>query len=251
MQNFSKVLLGLSIMQMSTHLAFAECAVQSPAHAVPLLELYTSEGCSSCPPADKWLSQLDLKNKPLSALAFHVDYWDYIGWKDRFAQPLFSDRQRKMADLNGLSFVYTPQFLLNGKDFRQWHGNPEQLLSKIAKQPSPMHMTMRLVSDKNDSTALEVRAEDKAKHPEAKLFLAIYENGLVSKVNGGENNGRELAHTRLVRVLMGPYKLDDQQLFTKEFLLETVWKQRDAGAVLFAQDNHGTILQSLTLPFCK
>ena len=83
-----------------------------------MIELYTSEGCSSCPPADKWLSTL--KGKPVVAQAFHVGYWDYIGWVDRFANPLFAARQREMAALNHLQGVYTPQVLRNGRDWRDY-----------------------------------------------------------------------------------------------------------------------------------
>ena len=96
----------------------AECSAKSGANTVPLLELYTSEGCSSCPPADKWMSGIN--NDKVTPLAFHVDYWDYIGWKDKFSKAEYSDRQRKGAAFAGAGFVYTPQFVMNGRDFKGW-----------------------------------------------------------------------------------------------------------------------------------
>jgi hypothetical protein len=111
------------------------CAAQSGATQAPVIELYTSEGCSSCPPADKWLSSLktpgagpgsDKGGAVTGAVngavvqAFHVGYWDYIGWVDRFASPAHTTRQRQIAALGGQSTIYTPQAVLNGRDWRNW-----------------------------------------------------------------------------------------------------------------------------------
>ena len=100
---------------LTTLAAPPQCQASSGATLTPVIELYTSEGCSSCPPADQWLSSL--KGKPVVAEAFHVAYWDYIGWKDRFAQPVFSTRQRDIAALNRQSGIYTPQLVRNGRDW--------------------------------------------------------------------------------------------------------------------------------------
>src|SRR3569832_1716825 len=96
------------------------CQARSPATLTPVVELYTTEGCSSCPPADRWLSALkdDAAKGKVVAQAFHVGYWDYIGWVDRFANPAYTDRQRKLASLNGLQTIYTPQVVRNGQDWR-------------------------------------------------------------------------------------------------------------------------------------
>ncbi|HUG25789.1 DUF1223 domain-containing protein, partial [Piscinibacter sp.] len=88
--------------------AAPQCSARSGPAAAPLVELYTSEGCNSCPPADRWLSAL--KDRPgVVALAFHVDYWDGLGWKDRFASPLHTQRQAQQRAVNGARFSYTPQ----------------------------------------------------------------------------------------------------------------------------------------------
>src|SRR5262245_36872571 len=102
-----------------------QCAAKSPAHTTALVELYTSEGCDSCPPADRWLSSLGGKGYTADRvvpIALHVDYWDYIGWKDPYARAAHSARQRKMASLARAAAIYTPQVLVQGKDFRDWRG---------------------------------------------------------------------------------------------------------------------------------
>src|SRR3954468_19444073 len=98
----------------------AHCTAQSAAKTVALVELYTSEGCDSCPPADRWLSSLGAQGYApdrIVPIALHVDYWDYIGWKDPYAHAAHSARQRKMARLARAAMVYTPQVLLQGRDF--------------------------------------------------------------------------------------------------------------------------------------
>ena len=117
--------LGLCVsLVMSTHAMQSHAAslsVKSPATQVDLIELYTSEGCSSCPPADRWVSSL--QNEPglwrdFIPVAFHVDYWDYIGWPDRFASPAFTARQYVYAQQQSMRTVYTPGFFNNGKEWR-------------------------------------------------------------------------------------------------------------------------------------
>jgi len=98
---------------------------ESPERQTALLELFSSEGCSSCPPAESWLSQLKQKPELWSdfvPVAFHVDYWDYLGWRDKWASQQFSDRQRDYAQAWGSDSAYTPGFVLNGKEWRSWFG---------------------------------------------------------------------------------------------------------------------------------
>src|SRR2546430_7591383 len=115
------------------------CSALSGERTTALVELYTSEGCSSCPPADRWLSCLGKTHRPevVVPLALHVDYWDYIGWKDPYAKREFSQRQRRLSQLQRLALVYTPQVLLEGMDFRSW-GQPEfdRELARINAQPA-------------------------------------------------------------------------------------------------------------------
>ena len=110
----SAVLQGLTFATalLSVSVNAAECVARAETVSVPLVELYTSEGCSSCPPADRWLSQ-QVPGR-FVPLALHVDYWDYIGWRDRFAQARFGQRQRDMVNRGGGRVVYTPQVMLSG-----------------------------------------------------------------------------------------------------------------------------------------
>src|SRR5262245_40152397 len=103
---------------------------QSSPHTVALLELYTSEGCNSCPPTDTWISLLPsrcFRPDQVMPLALHVDYWDFLGWPDRFAQALFTQRQQTIAAQQRQRGVYTPQLVLQGRDFRDWHSLSAQV----------------------------------------------------------------------------------------------------------------------------
>src|SRR5688572_822163 len=102
--------------------ASAQCTAESGASRVALLELYTSEGCDSCPPADRWISGLPGRGwgiERVVTLGFHVDYWNYLGWNDPYANAAYSARQRSASQRNRARVVYTPQLLLNGRDYRR------------------------------------------------------------------------------------------------------------------------------------
>src|SRR5688572_1610666 len=120
---------GIFCLSLETPSALDAFRLQSPAQQVHLLELYTSEGCSSCPPADRWLS--DLKDDPglwknFVPVAFHVDYWDHLGWKDKFARAAHTSRQRRYADEWGANTVYTPGLVLDGAEWRSRERLPER-----------------------------------------------------------------------------------------------------------------------------
>ena len=119
-RNILVVIFLASLISANTFAA-GQCSAKSGNKTAAVLELYTSEGCSSCPPADKWISSLapgGFTANQIVPLAFHVDYWDYIGWADRFANKKFSGRHRGLARANGSGTVYTPQVFVNGKDIR-------------------------------------------------------------------------------------------------------------------------------------
>jgi len=232
----------------------APCQAESSTHVVPLLELYTSEGCSSCPPADQWLSDLPNDYSKLTPLAFHVDYWDYIGWKDRFSKATYSERQRKIAAFSGAGFVYTPQFVMNGRDFK---GSDQTRLNRYVTkaQQLPAQAHLKLTVQTNDQGEIVLQANANAEksidYKNTDVFVAIFENKLVSQIKAGENNGRELKHDYVVRELYGAYQLNNLNVFNKTFTLNENWQKRVAGAVIFVQDaTNGEVLQSLALPFC-
>ena len=230
----------------------AECSVSSGKQRTALLELYTSEGCSSCPPADRWLSRIG-KVKHVVPLAWHVDYWDYLGWRDRYAQPAFAARQREMARLNDSSFVYTPQLMLNGRDFRMWTkaGSLEQALASTQRLPLAAALQLSVHEESRDALQIMLRAQALQTGPNA-IFVALYQNGLSTQVERGENAGGLLRHDFVVRELRGPYRLAAQG--------ETTWKQeipyrrdpaRPYGIAAFVQNTAtGEILQAVALPLC-
>jgi hypothetical protein len=166
----------------------AEVQFQSGPARTHLVELFTSEGCSSCPPAEKWLSEL--KGHPrlwkdFVPLAFHVDYWDRLGWKDRFAKPTFTARQNAYAQLWGSGTVYTPAFVLSG---REWRERSVDRLSASGDNAG----TLRVVAARDGSIAASYRPAASGRAWE--LHVALLGLDLQSRVRAGENRGRELRH---------------------------------------------------------
>ncbi len=233
----------------------AECSAQSGAATVPLLELYTSEGCSSCPPADKWLSSINTDK--VTRLAFHVDYWDYLVGKTNSLRLNIVTVSAKLLRLAGAGFVYTPQFVMNGRDFKGWdNARLNQHVMTAQKLASRANLSLNAVQENGKitlktSTYLINPTDTKNKISHTDVFVAIYENKLASRVSAGENSGRELTHDYVVRELFGAYQINNRNEFTKNFTLSPEWAKRDAGAVLFVQNSQtGEILQSLALKFC-
>lgn len=230
--------------------------VTSPKNRVVVLELYTSEGCSSCPPADHFLSQLKesgISGNHLIPMAFHVTYWDYIGWQDRFADPEYDKRQRRQAHNNHSSTVYTPQFLMSGDDFRRYsHFNDD--VNKLVSQKAVVDLVLTLHRSKksraDDLLHLQVTVDaSKYDKDETGVYLVVLENNLTSQVDDGENEGETLHHDYVVRQMYGPFvqrKSDESKLFQKNILLKPEWKQQDLSVVAFAENMQtGEVLQAV------
>lgn len=239
----------------------ATCSRQSPAHTVALLELYTSEGCNSCPPADRWLRELPQKfgAEQLVALSLHVDYWDYIGWKDRFAQARFTERQRQLSRLGGGSTIYTPEVFTGMKEFRSWRNQAEleQRIRNINDQPAAAQINLHMSSSGSD--AVEVQANF-ALAPTALTgqqnegIIVLYENKLISDVKAGENHGVSLQHDRVVRFWSAPVALDAQSgraTWKQNINLPADWKRANLGVAALVQDvRQGKVLQAVAMPAC-
>lgn len=201
-----RLLLGLVVAALVTPLAgHAEgaCRAESGAKVVPLVELYTSEGCSSCPAADRWLSTHfppDARADAV-ALAFHVDYWDRLGWRDRFAMPAFTERQYEVMRANRATFVYTPQVVVQGRDYPGWRrGAPA--LGTAAKREPRARIAVQAASD---GDALDVQASveiEDAPRRDVVLTIAYADSRLVSEVKAGENRGVTLTHDHVVRAML-------------------------------------------------
>src|SRR5258706_7943291 len=173
--------------------AFAgACKATSSAQTAALVELYTSEGCSSCPPADRWLSGLAARGhapERVVPLALHVDYWDYIGWKDPYAKREFSLSQRKLSQLQRMALVYTPQVVLQGKDFPRWGSAAfDSAVAAINARPARARIALEIFGAASGGLDTQARAElvDPALAGDAALYLAVYENRLMSRITAGE-----------------------------------------------------------------
>ncbi len=160
-----------------------------------VVELYTSQGCSSCPPADKLMHDLAARDDVI-ALALHVDYWDYIGWKDEYANPAYTSRQQKYAHVAGRKMVYTPQMIIGGQDDVVGARSME-LADLIAKHSAQKATTrVRATREGND---LKVTAETDGPFSEASnIHLVRYDPERVANITRGENAGRTLTYTNVV-----------------------------------------------------
>ncbi len=247
------------LVQAGNAVAAVACSATSGRDTLPLVELFTSEGCDSCPPADRWLSAtFPVATAPpvATVLAFHVDYWDRLGWKDRFAAPAYTDRQYAAMRANGATFVYTPQVLVQGRDaeFGRRH-RASELVDQARSRPARAR-TIALETHVGDDGPVAARAHvtvaDAALRRNAVLWLAYTESGLVSDVKAGENRGVRLAHDHVVRALSGPHAVDGIG-DTEATIARPRLPERGRGAALVAvvQDaKSGDVLQTLTLPAC-
>ncbi|HQU84426.1 MAG TPA: DUF1223 domain-containing protein [Pyrinomonadaceae bacterium] len=205
-----------------------------------LLELFTSEGCSSCPPADKNLAFIEKEQPYMQAevvtLAFHVDYWDYIGWKDVFSSPLYTKRQEIYSQIAKLESTYTPQMIVDGK--AQFVGSDAgRAANEIILAAKEKKANVEILSE-NDK--LKIKISDAPKHENSTVYLAISENNLASNVKRGENSGRKLEHSSVVRELkaLGSFS-PEQNSFEIEtnVNLQKDWKKEDVKYVIFVQEN--------------
>ena len=185
-----KPLLPLLLALLSPALQAQGCQAQSGAGMPTLVELYTSEGCDSCPPADRWLSGLKSSRPDIVAAAFHVDYWDRLGWRDRFASPLYTARQTQSIAHSGARFAYTPQILVNGRD---WRGP-----NLPAPSTTPAALSLKLQRSNDDQVGVELRAVAGAP-AQVQLWWAALEDGHQTEVKSGENRGVTLKHDDVVR----------------------------------------------------
>jgi hypothetical protein len=207
-----------------------------------LVELFTSEGCSSCPPADRLL--IDLKrNQPVAnaqviALGLHVDYWNYIGWNDRFSSPRFTARQQQYADrLN--DGPYTPQMIVDGS--ASVVGNDANSVSRaITRAASSAKPVQVELSQQNGAITVKLHGVA-ASSPE--VFFALVEDDLESSVIAGENNGVTLHHVAVARDLRSlGHASSDSWSATVPLQLASGVRREKSQALVFVQDQHGKVL---------
>jgi len=166
-----------------------------------VIELFTSEGCSSCPPADELVAKIqkEYKDQPVYILAFHVDYWNRLGWKDGFSSAAYSARQNTYAQYLHLSQVYTPQIVVNGK--KEFVGSEEGTLRSAIKSglQKPSSAQIALSDLKADQNKAMVHYQAEGNGANSVLLLALVEKTARTSVKAGENNGRNLSHVQIIR----------------------------------------------------
>jgi hypothetical protein len=224
----------VAAMVMATTAAQAQtCAAESsPTVKARVIELYTSQGCSSCPPADRWLRGIAAQpaSHAVVPLSMHVKYWDYIGWKDPYARDEFTARQRWLAQINRNNTVYTPGVFLDGTEWAQWSSSASQQ-DKLKAGASNAPLASIQVSVSRNAAAGDVIASVSAQAMEAALkpngtststnvnvgkqgsprlalFVALTQSGIGNAVNAGENKGEHLLHDHVVRSWSGALPLD-------------------------------------------
>ncbi len=209
-----------------------------------MIELYSSEGCSSCPPAEAWVSQL--KSSPelwtrLFPVAFHVDYWNGLGWPDRFARAAYTERQREYAAHLGQDSVYTPEFVVNGREWRGWFAGQRDVSKQAGTEGE---LTVTGGRDGRGISARYAAPAGDSRHNYT-ANVALLGVNIVSKVARGENAGRDLEHDFVVlNFASKPLILGKEQSFqTAPFDLLLSTPDRPGALVAWVSTDDGAIKQ--------
>jgi len=184
---YLRIILLAAVTLLSTHTA------RAGEQDLTVIELFTSEGCSSCPPADTFVSELADRDDIL-ALSLHVDYWDYIGWKDRFADARYTKRQRKYARQFALRYVYTPQVVVDGS-YQSVGSDRREILNAVAKSKNLKKIPIKL-RNSPEGMVLDLQSTDTGP---VNVYSVFYDRQQESNVRRGENSGRKLVHANVVR----------------------------------------------------
>ena len=228
---------------------------QSATTRAVLVELFTSEGCSTCPPADKLLIDLE-ENQPIKgvqviALSEHVDYWNRLGWKDPFSSAQFTQRQTDYSKTLGNEDIYTPQMVVDGRT--EFVGSQRaRALEAIAGSAQLPKASVNATIKTNTSTSITFTVQV-AKLPnisrgdKADVLLAITESGLMSNVLRGENSGRHLAHSAVTRKLVRIGTLEGGTFSAEPVVtLNSIWKRAKLRAVVFVQERTAHLILGAT-----
>jgi hypothetical protein len=211
-----------------------------------LVELFTSEGCSSCPPADRLLENLDtsqpVPGAEIIALSEHVDYWNRLGWVDPFSSKEFSDRQSEYARVFNLDSIYTPQMVVDGES--ELVGNnatrARSAIAAAARKPkAKVSISLAQKTDRFDIVPVKIRIENLPSVTPGEtidVYIAVAESGLQSAVTRGENSGRRLGHTSVVRSLEVVGSAEAGNSFESEVRLDRSWNRDRVRIVAFIQE---------------
>lgn len=212
-----------------------------------LLELFTSEGCSSCPPADRLIHDLVSTHRDdfeLAAMVYHVDYWNSTDWTDRFSHADWTTRQKRYVSKFRTNYIYTPQLVLNGK--YQCIGSDKPTVSKFVRyalaDAKPATLTAKSTFVENKTIQVDIQADvpDRKATGELLCLVGLVENQLISEVQGGENAGRTLHHHFVVRTLLKAFSMNSTiptgQSGMVRFTIHPSWQKNRLTTVVLLQD---------------
>jgi hypothetical protein len=206
-----------------------------------VVELFTSEGCSSCPPADNLMAtiQNEKAGKALYILAYHVDYWDRLGWKDNFSQAAFTSRQRDYANLLHLNSIYTPQVVINGK--KEFVGSNKKAVEDAIASSLLDSSAIRLNIKTNiTNNAVEVEYETNDVGGKLNFIGNLVQKSAQTTVKGGENAGRKLTHVQIVRKQQ--IESVDSDRGKMSFALPSDYHDHEWELICFMQNSNGAII---------
>jgi hypothetical protein len=229
---------------------------QSTDTQMAVLELFTSEGCGLCPAADRFVAKLPeqgISDDQLIVLGFHIDYLDdKKGWTDRYASPIFSDRQRQLARINLYQSVYTPEFVISGEIIHNWEQYAKEVIKAVKGFSPEAAIALSVAEDvKNLAIKATVKVDGTENRQYAVLYLAVTEDDIINKVSGGDNAGTTFHHQHLVRKWLGPFELNSQGEtdISSEIMLDETWNRNKLKIVALVQNlDDGFVLQGLALP---
>ena len=214
-----------------------------------VVELFTSQGCNTCPPADAYLGKL-AKRKDIIALSFHVTYWDYLGWKDPFGSPKSTKRQRDYARQFKRGYVYTPQMVIDGQAeiVGSRTGQVDRAIAHAGARKDKIAVRLVKGADGKVRAMLPARAADAQAEP-ATVWMALIDRAHTTKIRRGENGGKALTYTHVVRTLrkVGAWRGGEASLELP--VTETIPGRRDGCVVLVQSDKTGRILGAALMPF--
>ncbi len=246
-----KTLISASCLLLISSVGLADKQIKSGQYKAAVVELYTSEGCSSCPPADRFLSGLGETEQAdqIIPMAFHVDYWNYIGWNDPFSKAQYTERQRGVARVNKQSSIYTPEFVVDGVESR----GASQITRKIQaalQAKAEADITLN-VADIDTDQLLATVTVDEIQYQGSDtpvIYMAIVENDLSNNIDAGENNGLTLEHNYVVRHLSEQQETNNGKTHKFDVALDPDWNRSAIGvSVVVRLRDSGRTLQAVKI----
>ncbi|HEX3099328.1 MAG TPA: DUF1223 domain-containing protein [Usitatibacter sp.] len=235
-----------------------QCKAASGTDRHALVELYTSEGCSSCPPAERWLSRFGSgrTDSRVVPVEFHVDYWDHDGWKDPFSDARYTRRQEQLQKATGARFVYTPQVVVSGRDVPDWRSGvsvPFNVFrSRMGTAKAKIAIDATVAEDASIHGTVDAALEAGTTTKDLTLVVVAVQNGLASRVTAGENRGEQLAHDFVARDMASTALAHSSSHVAFDFKPGARWAAPNMSVAAFVQDaKTGEVLQAVTTGACR